>query len=190
MLGFLYPVYKSMKALGTSSKDDDSRWLVYWMVFSVLSILDILQLSVKSVTDYLPLIGGILYGIPFYYEVKLAVIILLLAGGDAIIAERVMPLFTGIISNLDQFDRVFLSVITNPAFDKIDEGVTAVKPEDVHRHLDSFASYLTKSIETVQDPEQRKAMVAAIQKGDLEEFARIATKKEEKKEEGCCCTIM
>merc|ERR1711934_684165 len=39
-IGFLYPAYRSIKALETSSKSDDTQWLMYWVVFSLFSVVD------------------------------------------------------------------------------------------------------------------------------------------------------
>ncbi|CAG0915328.1 unnamed protein product [Notodromas monacha] len=39
-IGFVYPAYTSMKALESRSTDDDTKWLTYWVVFAVFSILE------------------------------------------------------------------------------------------------------------------------------------------------------
>ena len=40
VLGFVYPAYCSVKALESSRKDDDTQWLVYWVVFALFSVLE------------------------------------------------------------------------------------------------------------------------------------------------------
>lgn len=40
-IGFIYPAYCSIKALETSRKDDDTQWLTYWVVYAVLSIIEL-----------------------------------------------------------------------------------------------------------------------------------------------------
>lgn len=40
IIGFLYPAYCSMKALETHNKDDDTKWLTYWVVFAVFTIVE------------------------------------------------------------------------------------------------------------------------------------------------------
>ncbi|CAJ0567852.1 unnamed protein product, partial [Mesorhabditis spiculigera] len=57
LIGFAYPAYASVKAIRTSSKDDDTQWLIYWTVFAFFSIIDFF-------TD------GILSIFPFYFVVK------------------------------------------------------------------------------------------------------------------------
>ncbi|KAJ8955453.1 hypothetical protein NQ318_003553 [Aromia moschata] len=39
-VGFLYPAYVSMHAIESPSKDDDTKWLTYWVVFAVFSIIE------------------------------------------------------------------------------------------------------------------------------------------------------
>lgn len=40
VLGFFYPAYCSMKALESRQKDDDTKWLTYWVVFAVFTIVE------------------------------------------------------------------------------------------------------------------------------------------------------
>ncbi|KAK9875302.1 hypothetical protein WA026_007699 [Henosepilachna vigintioctopunctata] len=39
-VGFIYPAYASMKALETKAKDDDTKWLTYWVVFACFSVVE------------------------------------------------------------------------------------------------------------------------------------------------------
>ena len=39
-IGFVYPAYCSIKALETARKDDDTQWLVYWVVFALFSVIE------------------------------------------------------------------------------------------------------------------------------------------------------
>jgi len=50
LAGFLIPGYYSMNAIFTVNKVDDTQWLIYWVVFSFLSVLE----SAVSVTYWLP----------------------------------------------------------------------------------------------------------------------------------------
>ena len=38
--GFVYPAYRSIKAIETSIKDDDTQWLIYWVVFACFSVAE------------------------------------------------------------------------------------------------------------------------------------------------------
>jgi len=40
MIGFVYPAYRSIKALETANKDDGAQWLIYWVVFACFSVLE------------------------------------------------------------------------------------------------------------------------------------------------------
>ena len=57
LIGFVYPAYCSIKALESVDKEDDTQWLMYWVVFSVFSVLEFFS--------------DILMGwIPFYWLTK------------------------------------------------------------------------------------------------------------------------
>ena len=38
MVGFIYPMYKSIKAIESEEKADDSQWLTYWLIFSLFKV--------------------------------------------------------------------------------------------------------------------------------------------------------
>jgi receptor expression-enhancing protein 5/6 len=59
IVGFVYPAFKSFQAIESKVKRDDTQWLVYWIVYSFFSIIEVF-------TDFL------LYWIPFYFTFKLA----------------------------------------------------------------------------------------------------------------------
>jgi len=40
LVGFIYPAYASIKALETTHKDDDTKWLTYWVVFALFSVVE------------------------------------------------------------------------------------------------------------------------------------------------------
>lgn len=40
LIGFAYPAYKSLVSLETSNKEDDSKWLTYWVVFATFSVFE------------------------------------------------------------------------------------------------------------------------------------------------------
>lgn len=39
-IGFLYPAYASIRAIESDKKDDDTKWLTYWVVFAFLSTIE------------------------------------------------------------------------------------------------------------------------------------------------------
>ena len=81
LLTFLYPAYKSFVSLETESREDDKRWLTYWIVFGfvfafknvfwgLLSLFPgvnlILALGLTAV--YSPLTNGYLYVNDFVFK--------------------------------------------------------------------------------------------------------------------------
>jgi len=40
IIGFIYPAYCSIKAIESHSKDDDTKWLTYWVVFAIFSLVE------------------------------------------------------------------------------------------------------------------------------------------------------
>lgn len=62
----LYPSFKSIQALETKSNDDDKEWLTYWIIFGLFSLID-------------DCCGCLLSFIPYFYWIKLAFFIYLLA---------------------------------------------------------------------------------------------------------------
>lgn len=40
IFGFLYPAYCSIKAIESPKKDDDTKWLTYWVVFALFTVIE------------------------------------------------------------------------------------------------------------------------------------------------------
>lgn len=57
-VGFAIPAYASMRAIESTTKDDDTRWLTYWVVFACFSVVDFFA-------------DNILRYFPFYWLVKI-----------------------------------------------------------------------------------------------------------------------
>uniref|UniRef100_A0A8C3C7F9 Receptor expression-enhancing protein n=1 Tax=Cairina moschata TaxID=8855 RepID=A0A8C3C7F9_CAIMO len=57
LIGFVYPAYVSIKAIESSSKEDDTTWLTYWVVYGVFSVAEFFS-------------DTFLYWFPFYYVGK------------------------------------------------------------------------------------------------------------------------
>ncbi|CAG5136116.1 unnamed protein product [Candidula unifasciata] len=56
-IGFIYPAYASVKAIESHEKDDDTKWLTYWVVYSVFSLVEFFS-------------DIFLFWIPFYWFLK------------------------------------------------------------------------------------------------------------------------
>jgi len=59
IIGFVYPAFKSLQAIESKTRGDDTQWLIYWVVYCFFSMIEVF-------TDFL------LYWIPFYFAFKLA----------------------------------------------------------------------------------------------------------------------
>lgn len=69
LIGFVYPAYKSVFAIESEGKDDDTQWLTYWVVYGFFSI-------VEFFTDTL------LSWFPFYYLIKCGFLVWCMMGGE------------------------------------------------------------------------------------------------------------
>ncbi|XP_033750010.1 receptor expression-enhancing protein 5-like isoform X3 [Pecten maximus] len=56
-VGFLYPAYASIKAIESHTKDDDTKWLTYWVVYALFSLIEFFA-------------DIFLFWIPFYWFLK------------------------------------------------------------------------------------------------------------------------
>lgn len=59
IVGFLYPAFKSFQSIENRAKNDQTQWLIYWVVYAFFSIIEVFA-------EFL------LYWIPFYYAFKMA----------------------------------------------------------------------------------------------------------------------
>ena len=62
LIGFVPPLYYSIKAVETNEKDDDTQWLTYWIIFSVFKLTE-------GIADFL------ISFIPFYFLIKVAFLV-------------------------------------------------------------------------------------------------------------------
>uniref|UniRef100_UPI0037E82663 receptor expression-enhancing protein 6 n=1 Tax=Semicossyphus pulcher TaxID=241346 RepID=UPI0037E82663 len=85
LIGFVYPAYYSIKAIESTSKEDDTKWLTYWVVYGVFSLGEFFS-------------DIFLYWFPFYYAFKCLFLLWCMApmswNGSQIIYNRVVrPIF-------------------------------------------------------------------------------------------------
>ncbi|KAE8675549.1 HVA22-like protein d [Hibiscus syriacus] len=74
----LYPLYASVIAIETPGKEDDEQWLAYWILYSLLTLTEML---LQSVLEW----------IPIWYTVKLVFVVWMVLPqfrGAAFIYER------------------------------------------------------------------------------------------------------
>nr|CAH7738674.1 unnamed protein product [Callosobruchus chinensis]CAH7767712.1 unnamed protein product [Callosobruchus chinensis] len=51
-VGFIYPAYVSIRAIESRAKDDDTKWLTYWVVYAIFSILEYFA---NAIVNWFPL---------------------------------------------------------------------------------------------------------------------------------------
>ncbi|XP_004866000.2 receptor expression-enhancing protein 6 isoform X2 [Heterocephalus glaber] len=85
LIGFVYPAYASIKAIESPSKEDDTVWLTYWVVYALFGLAEFFS-------DLL------LFWFPFYYVGKCAFLLFCMSpgpwNGALLLYQRlVRPLF-------------------------------------------------------------------------------------------------
>ncbi|XP_077146546.1 receptor expression-enhancing protein 5 [Ranitomeya variabilis] len=95
LIGFAYPAYISIKAIESPSKDDDTQWLTYWVVYGVFSIIEFFS-------------DIFLSWFPFYYIIKCAFLLWCMApspsnGAELLYKKIIRPFF---LKHEGQMDRL------------------------------------------------------------------------------------
>uniref|UniRef100_A0A672G4I9 Receptor expression-enhancing protein n=1 Tax=Salarias fasciatus TaxID=181472 RepID=A0A672G4I9_SALFA len=85
LIGFVYPAYYSIKAIESADKEDDTKWLTYWVVYGVFGLAEFFS-------------DLFLYWFPFYYAAKCAFLLWCMApvswnGSQVLYSRLVRPLF-------------------------------------------------------------------------------------------------
>jgi len=84
LIGFAYPAYISIKAIESATKDDDTKWLTYWVVYGVFSVAEFFA-------------DIFLSWFPFYYMGKCAFLVWCMAptpsNGSVVIYTRIIRPF-------------------------------------------------------------------------------------------------
>eukprot|EP01038_Epipyxis_sp_PR26KG_P011160 gene11160-14974_t len=107
LVGFLYPMYCTIKAIETKRTDDDIQWLVYWVVFGLFHV-------VENFVDY------ILYWFPIFYPIKVVFLVWLMLpqynGAKMIYDAAIRPLF---LKHENTIDAALKSVDTKKVIDSV-----------------------------------------------------------------------
>lgn len=94
VFGNLYPAYYSYKAVKTKNVKEYVRWMMYWIVFALFTV-------VETVTDLT------IAWFPLYYEIKVAFVIWLLSpytrGASAIYRKLLHPLLSSKEREIDDY---------------------------------------------------------------------------------------
>ena len=120
MVGVVYPTIRSIIALESPEKNDDTQWLTYWSIYGILALLD-------------ELTSVVLTRIPGYFFFKVLFLIYLFSplsnGAQKIYEVIVKPLLTKYQAQITQISNIFndiFSVASPPVADrpiKIEEDV-------------------------------------------------------------------
>eukprot|EP00884_Botryococcus_braunii_P018980 jgi/Botrbrau1/5766/Bobra.0134s0034.1 len=63
--GFVWPAYQSFKSLSQKNAEETRSWCIYWVVLAIFTFLERVALD------------RLLFWVPFYYEVKVALVVYL-----------------------------------------------------------------------------------------------------------------
>jgi len=108
LIAFIYPAYKSIKALESNDKDDDSKWLTYWVVYGFFSVMEFFA-------------DIILSWFPFYFIAKTTLFVWCMApiksnGSQFIYSHVILPWF---LKNETKIDNAF-----NRGKNLVDQGLS------------------------------------------------------------------
>ncbi|KAL1264006.1 hypothetical protein QQF64_004361, partial [Cirrhinus molitorella] len=94
VFGNLYPAYYSYKAVKTKNVKEYVRWMMYWIVFALFTV-------VETITDLT------IAWFPLYYEIKIAFVIWLLSpytrGASVIYRKALHPLLSSKEREIDDY---------------------------------------------------------------------------------------
>lgn len=93
MIGFVYPAYRSYKAIKTEGKADDTQWLTYWVVYAFFTVFD-------------GICGAVFSWVPFYFFIKIAFLVWCMHprtnGATIILRVVIAPLVTKYEASIDE----------------------------------------------------------------------------------------
>jgi receptor expression-enhancing protein 5/6 len=89
VIGFVYPFYKSILSLESKDSEQTTKWLIYWILYSTITVLE----------EYAALV---IYWIPFYYPLKASFLVYIMVPqftGAQYVYYVIKPYFSGIIGD-------------------------------------------------------------------------------------------
>ncbi|VUZ45174.1 unnamed protein product [Hymenolepis diminuta] len=134
-IGFLYPAYASIKAIESTCKEDDTKWLTYWVVYAAFGLIE-------TFTDIF------LYWIPFYALDKCILLVYLMIPGK----------YNGSVLLYNRFIRPYILKYENDidkAADEVGKFVEKVfnsaLPSDENPKSDAAASFARNVVSDHQE---------------------------------------
>lgn len=139
----LYPLYASIMAIESPHKEDDQQWLTYWVLYSLVSLVEMAA-------------GPVIAWIPFYATAKLL-----------IASWLVLPQFRGGIILYEKFVRPYLNSATGVTTDqKLSDTQRTIFGYIGPEAQESVAAYIKESPPGSFDELMRSA-TAGIQEGKV-----------------------
>ncbi|XP_059356852.1 receptor expression-enhancing protein 6-like [Carassius carassius] len=117
LIGFAYPAYASVKAIESNNQDDDTKWLIYWVVYGLFSVAEFFS-------------DIFLFWFPFYYAGKCLFLLWCMVpvswnGSQIIYTRMVRPFF---LKHEAAFDNV-VSDLSGKAKSVAKEGFTLLNSD-------------------------------------------------------------
>jgi len=179
----LYPLYASIMAIESPYKEDDQQWLTYWVLYSLVSLMELAA-------------GPVIAWIPFYSTAKLL-----------IASWLVLPQFRGGVILYEKFVRPYLNAHTKSTGGQLTDGdrkfLGSISPagqeaaaafirENGVAQFDALLRTETENIKNVKSEEEaREAAAAFVRENGVDRFDALLRKetespkaKEKKKHDG------
>ncbi|KAK1800534.1 hypothetical protein P4O66_005759 [Electrophorus voltai] len=113
LIGFAYPAYISIKAIESSDKDDDTKWLTYWVVYGVFSVAEFFA-------------DIFLSWFPFYYTGKCAFLLWCMAPTPS---NGSIQIYTRIIRPFFLRNEARIDTVVKDIKDKASDAANKIKDE-------------------------------------------------------------
>ena len=146
----LYPLYASIMAIESPYKEDDQQWLTYWVLYSLVSLMEMAA-------------GPVIAWIPFYTTFKLV-----------IASWLVLPQFRGGIILYERFVSPYLNAATGVTDQKLTDGqrkwLGSISPEaqaSVAAYINengpaAFAEFMRLATENLKVEENKDAKIEEV----------------------------
>jgi len=104
LVGFVFPAIMTVLAIESDQKNDDTQWLIYWVVFATFHMID-------------PLVEVlVIYWIPFFYPLKVSFLLWMMlpqTKGANVIYKMVLPHISTITRTVNHVDTELRSLGNN-----------------------------------------------------------------------------
>lgn len=143
-IGFVYPAYKSVKAIESTATGDDTAWLMYWVVYASFSCLEFFS-------DIL------LSWVPLYFLIKCIFLLWCMApisyNGSKVIYNRLIRPW--VLKNENKIDEVFGYVSNNA--EKLANKVGAQQSQNVSDVVTNNIKNIFDSVNPIDAGETKKS---------------------------------